>query len=136
RTAQDAEFRIWLTRRYTALLMQVLQDQINREGGVQELASSKATLSSLKGGAFEKPFKASAPQQFPLGKEGLLGFRINAGKTDRGQLNLQLLPEQGEGISLALDKSMLFMLANLLDQGIAGTDWNLHLSLSNNQPLH
>ena len=130
------EYRIWLTRRYIGLLANVLNDQINREGGFQELASSKATLQSLRGGAFEQAYEPQPQQSYPLGEKGVLGFRINAGKTDADVLNLQLLPEQGEGISLALDKSMLYMLMNLLEQGLASTDWNLHLSLSVNQPVH
>lgn len=130
-----AEYRIWLTRRYAGLLANVLNDQINREGGFQELASSKATLNSLRGGAFEHAYEPQ-PQSYPLGESGVLGFRINAGKADAGGLNLQLLPEQGEGLSLVLDKSMLYMLMNLLEQGLAATDWNLHLPLSANQAVH
>lgn len=132
----DAEYRIWLTRRYTGLLVNVLNDQINREGGFQELASSKATLNSLRGGAFEQPYEPQSRQSYPLGEAGVLGFRINAGKSDAGALNLQLLPEQGEGISVVLDKSMLYMLMNLLEQGLAATDWNLPLPLSINQAVH
>lgn len=131
-----SEYRIWLTRRYTGLLVNVLNDQINREGGFQELASSKATLDSMRGGAFEQAYEAPLRQTFPLGENGVLGFRINAGKTDAGVLSLQLLPEQGEGLSLALDKSLLYLLMNLLEQGLATTDWNLHLPLSVNQPVH
>jgi hypothetical protein len=135
RTGPD-EFRVWLTRRFTALLVNVLHNRVDEQGGEQELASSQATRSGLRGGAFEQPYDEQAQVRYPLGEAGVLGFRINAGKAEAGLLNLQLLPEQGEGISIALDKAMLYMLMNLLEQSLGTTDWNLQLPASGNQAVH
>ena len=49
---------------------------------------------------------------------------------------LQLLPEQGLGITFTLDKSTLYMLYNLLDQGLRQTEWNLHMPRSSREPVH
>lgn len=136
RTADEAEYRIWFTRRYSALLLQIFTDRIEREGGYQELASRKQTLDQLRGGAFDHSYDAPSRAHYPLGENGVLGYRINVGKDDSGATNLQLLPEQGQGVTFTMDKSTLYMLYNLLEQALPQTEWNLHTSGANRGPLH
>ncbi len=135
-TAGDAEFRVWLTRRYSGLLMQVFLEQIEREGGYQELASRRETLDQLRGGAFDKSYEPGPSAHYPLGEAGVLAYRINVGKDKAGVMNLQLLPEQGQGVTFTLDKSTLYMLYNLLEQALGQTDWNLHVPRSSHGPVH
>lgn len=137
------EFRVWLTRRYSVLLAKVLSDLIEKEGGMRELASSRDTINQLKGGAFDKEYSppvaatsnTSGPA-LPLGANGVLGYRISANRKTGGAMNLQLLPEKGPGLNLDLDRTMLFMLYNLLEQGLAGSEWNVHLSQEHKEPVH
>lgn len=138
------EFRIWLTRRYSTLLAKVLADMIEKEGGMRELASSRDTINQLKGGAFEQeyqpPFDSDNGRQtsaaLPLGADGILGYRINANRKPDGILNLQLLPEHGPGLNFDLNRTILFMLYNLLEQGLAGAEWNVHLPQAHKEPVH
>jgi hypothetical protein len=125
-TSSDAEFRIWLTRRYSALLLQVFVEQIEREGGYQDLASRQDTRERLRGGALDQPYNPAPKMRYPLGEQGVLAFRINVGKDPSGVLNLQLLPEQGQGVTFTLDKATLYMLYNVLEQALSQTEWNLH----------
>lgn len=134
-TTGDAEFRIWLTRRYCALLMQVFVEQIEREGGYQELASRQDTLAQLRGGALDKPYEPGPRTQYPLTEQGVLAYRINIGKDESGLTRLQLLPEQGQGLNINLDKSTLYMLYNVLEQALTQTEWNLHVPRSRH-PVH
>jgi hypothetical protein len=136
RSSGEAEFRVWLTRRYANLLLNVLNDQINSEGGIQELASSQETLSRLRSGAFEQAYSPQPKQHYPLGENGVVAFRINTGKTEAGAVNLQLLPEEGQGLNIVLNKSMLYMLYNLLEQGLGQTDWNMALPQGSHEPVH
>ena len=136
RTSDDAELRIWLTRRYTSLLINVLVQQMDQHGGIMELASNKSTVEQFKGGAFDQDYQPLSKQNFPLGENGVLGYRINAGKSADTRDNLQLLPEHGEGLNLVLDKSMLFMLYNLLEQALAHAEWNLPLPQAHKEPVH
>lgn len=136
RTVDASELRIWLTRRYTSLLVNVLVQQIDKAGGMLELASSKATLDQFRGGAFQHEYQPQQRQHFPLGENGVVGYRINAGTNADARFNLQLLPEEGEGLNLALDKSMLFMFYNLLEQALLHAEWNLQLPQSHKQPVH
>jgi hypothetical protein len=140
------EFKIWLTRRYTELLLNLLLDMMEKEGGIREIASHRDTVGQLKGGAFAKdyetpagPKSGTAPgddQTIPLRGEGILGFRINANRHDDGNLVLQLLPEQGVGLNLNLNRTSLFMLYNLLEQGLAQTNWLIPLQNHHKEPVH
>jgi hypothetical protein len=136
KTSDEAEYRVWLTRRYAGLLLQIFTQQIEREGGYQELASRKQTLDHLRGGAFDKGYDAPSQAHFPLGENGVLGYRINVGKDEGGATNLQLLPAQGQGVTFTMDKSTLYMLYNLLEQALPQTEWNLHVPGTNRGPLH
>src|SRR5687767_7954715 len=91
RTSGEDELRIWLTRRYTSLLINVLAQQMDKAGGIMELASNKTTLEQFKGGAFSQEYQPQARQNFPLGENGVLGYRINARKNTDSRINLQLL---------------------------------------------
>ena len=136
RTSNENELRIWLTRRYTSLLINVLAQQMDKAGGIMELASNKTTLEQFKGGAFEQDYKPLSRQNFPLVENGILGYRINAGKNADARVNLQLLPETGEGLNLVLDKSMLFMFYNLLEQALVHAEWNLVLPQAHKEAVH
>lgn len=141
---ESGEFRLWLTRRYSQLLITLLIDLMEKEGGMRELASHRDTIDQFKHGAFEKEYESPADRGgiagsaplYPLGTDGILGFRINANRQDDGSLTLQLLPEQGQGLNLHLNRSLLFMLYNLLEQGLAQAHWNIHLSHSHKDPVH
>jgi hypothetical protein len=134
-TNDASEFRIWLTRRYCSLLMQILVQQIEREGGYQELASRQQTLDQLRGGALTQPYAPGPNMHYPLGEQGVLGYRINVGKEKSGAVNLQLLPEAGTGMTFTLDKSTLYMLYNVLEQALEQTEWNLHMPRGRD-PVH
>lgn len=112
---------------------------------MRDIASHQDTIRHLKGGAFDQPYEApvvpgsdgkpDAPH-LPFGPSGILGFRINANRRPDGVLNLQLLPETGQGLNLDLNRSMLFMLYNLLEQGLASADWALYLPQQHKEPVH
>ncbi|MCZ6802347.1 MAG: hypothetical protein O7D86_00015 [Proteobacteria bacterium] len=123
-TKNGDEYRVWFTRRYAGILMDILNKSINERGGITTLGSSPQTSKMLKGGALEQPFKPDV-KNYPLGEKGMLAFGI---KTNVGKdkiLNLQLLPENGQGMTLNLNDSLLYMFHNLLSQGIARADWNI-----------
>ena len=120
-----AEYRIWMTRRFTSLLVNLLKDQMNEAGGHQKLATSNETVTQLKSGAFEKEYQNTNPVELPLGADGILAYRINLKKLENDGLGLQLLPEEGTGMNINLDKSMVYMLFNLIEQAINHPNWNL-----------
>jgi len=117
-----------MTRRFTSLLLNLLnllKDQMQEAGGHQKMATSEETVKQLKSGAFEKEYQNTSPLDLPLGPDGILAYRINLNKRDNGVLGLQLLPEEGKGLNLNMEQSMVYMLFNLLEQALNHTNWNL-----------
>lgn len=127
-TARDEEYRLWLTRRYAALLMQVLRKRIDQAGGIYKLASDPQTTDQLRQGATTQPYQRGEKHIFPLGEDGTLGYGIKVGDLQNGCVALQLAPKQGQGLNLNLDPSLLYLVSNLLEQAILRADWRLPLS--------
>ncbi len=122
-TKNGDEYRIWFTRRYSGLLMDILNKGINERGGMTALGSTPQTTQMIKGGALEKPFENDV-KNYPLGEKGVLGFGIKTNISEDKILSLQLIPENGQGITLNLNDSLIYMFHNLLSQGIARAGWN------------
>ena len=135
-TGGGDEYRLWLTRRYTSLLMGVLNKEIDNRGGVPSVAGSEETTKMLKNGALEKKYDSETAKSFPLGEAGVLAFRINTRNTDEGNLALELLPEKGKGITLNLNKSLLYMMHNILTQGITQANWGLQTEAPLSMKVH
>lgn len=119
------EYRIWLTRRFTALLLTMLDNAMDQYGGAAALGANPKTRAMFKEGAMEKAFDEDKTTNFPLGKKGFLAYGIKSAGTPEGNLQLEILPKKGTGVSLNLDKPLLYMFHNLLTQGIARAEWHL-----------
>lgn len=124
-TQQGDEYRIWLTRRFTGLLANILMQAMDKFGGAAALGANPATRSMFKAGAMDKAFDTDKATEFPLGKNGFLAWAIKTADTPEGNLHLELLPKKGQGVSLNLDKPLLYLFHNLLSQGIARAEWHL-----------
>lgn len=124
-TQAGDEFRIWLTRRFTGLLLDLLGKQIDKLGGMPALASKPETTQMFKDGAMEKPYEEEKISNYPLGESGFLAYKINYKLQKNETLGLEILPEKGQGVTLNLNKSLLFMFYNLLTQGCATSSWRL-----------
>ncbi|MFQ5658923.1 MAG: hypothetical protein ACE5GZ_00745 [Gammaproteobacteria bacterium] len=123
-TKKGDEYRLWLTRRFTEMLINVLNREIDKKGGMSSIASSQETTKMFKEGAFDKSYEADNID-YPLGETGILAYRIKAGNTENGNLRLELSPGTGKGMTLSLNRSLLYMFHNLLSQGIEQTGWRL-----------
>ena len=123
-TLQGDEFRIWLTRRYTGLLFNVLNKHMEKSGGLPTVAASDETRKLFQAGAMEKKYE-EGDKTFPLGEQGILAFGINTGQTQDGTLQLEMVPENGQGVTINLNDSLMYMFSNLLNQGIDQAGWKL-----------
>lgn len=119
------EYRVWLTRRFTGLLLAILDKAMDQYGGAASLGASPKTRAMFKAGAMEKAFDEEKTTNFPLGKKGFLAYGIKSSDTPEGNLHVEIFPEKGAGVSLNLDKPLLYMFHNLLTQGIARAEWRL-----------
>ena len=124
-TKQGDEFRIWLTRRFCGLLISLLIREIDKLGGIPALASTEQTRAMFKQGALEQRYEEEKVTDYPLGQDGILAYKINYKTATDAQVMLEILPENGRGVTLNLNKSLLFMFHNLLTQSCGQADWRL-----------
>ena len=127
-TTNNDEYRIWFTRRFSQLLNQILETEIGKRGGTNEIVQKKQTTTMLKSGAFEQPFHAENSENFPLGEEGILAYGIKTSKNEAGSLILEIQNADKKGMSLNLNDSLLYMFHSLLTQGIQRADWSIQSS--------
>ena len=135
-TSEDEEFRIWLTRGYTSLLLGVLNKEMDNRGGAPAVAGNQETTKMIKNGALEKKYEEKPASDYPLGEEGVLAFRINTKSLENGVLALELLPEKGRGLTLNMYKSLLYMFHKILTQGITQAKWGLQTEAAGSTRVH
>lgn len=124
-TTGGDEYRVWLTRRFVSLLMGLLQKEMEQYGGAPSLAANKETTRLFKEGALEKKYDAEKSTEFPLGQQGILAYRAELQRRSDGILILQILPGQGRGVTLNLNKNLLYLFYNILTQGVEQAEWRL-----------
>lgn len=139
-TTDSCEFRFWLTRRFTKRLWKLLVQMLEWDWAVQQQldpANRRAVLDLQHDGyskeadytqEFEEPSQVS-PRKLPLGDAPLLLGKAQGKKREDGLQVLTLKPLQGQGIDMTLDTKLLHMLARLLRQQVATTDWDVNLAL-------
>jgi hypothetical protein len=78
----------------------------------------------FKQGVFEKQFDDSSVD-FPLGKVGILAYSIKSETNSEGNLTLEVHSEDGKGITINLNDSLMYLFYSLLTQGINQANWQL-----------
>ncbi len=135
-TDNQLEVRLWLTRRALRLLWPRLV-QLVRSSPEVALQSNPQARDALVGMQHEQALSRAnftdafeeAPRAMPLGAEPILVVRIQTNKDDSGNQVLGLLPQQGQGIHLTLDNTLLHSLCKLLQNVVAKSDWDIALEL-------
>lgn len=124
-TENNDEYLIWLTRRFTKLLINIFEKEIDKCGGTTTLSSKKETKKLFTDGAFEKPYEEESAKNHPLGKNGVLAFGIKAGTDQNGNLVLELQSESKQGITFNLNETLIYMFYSLLMQAVERAEWQL-----------
>lgn len=92
----------------------------------EAIAVSDETQKEIKQGALEKKYQEPEAPDYPFGENGFIACQLKCGTDKNNTLQMQILPEKGKGMNLKLDKKLLFMLHNLLIQGINHANWKLN----------
>ena len=124
-TENNDEYLIWLTRRFSKLLLNILDKEIEKRGGTTSLSAKKETKKLFNEGAFEKPYAEEQPKNHPLGENGVLAFGIKVGADNNGNLILELQSETKQGITFNLNDTLIYMFYSLLMQGIERAEWQI-----------
>ena len=144
RIATDAntEVLLWLTRRCVKLLWPALMGLAQKSPDIllQSHPDAKTALlgmrheAAVQKGDFSQPYDETALVR-PLGQEPMLVSKIQTRREDSGQFVLSLMPEQGQGINVALDEALLHSLCKLLQTVVSSAQWELELKLPGVAPV-
>jgi hypothetical protein len=135
-STDHSEFRFWLTRRYVRLLWPVLSQLLQGDPQISQASDEQARQailafqheSALSQSTFSTAFKEEQAK-FPLGETPVLLARIQTKTTTQGQSILCLHPEQGQGIDLNMNKTLLHALIRLLTDAVQKAGWELETTL-------
>ena len=75
-------------------------------------------------------------KSYPLGENGILAYGINTGETGDGNLQLEMSPEHGQGVTINLNDSLTYMFSNLLNQGVDQAGWKLFNEDTQSMKVH
>ncbi len=131
-SSENSELRIWLTRKYTALLLKVLDQLI--EYAVDSVASPGVEAvkafqreAALSDSNFKDGYREELVSTSPLGETPLLVSRIDYTRLSDGNLALTLAQEfeGGKKLTINLDTQLQHALVKLLIEGARTAEWGL-----------
>jgi hypothetical protein len=135
-SGDHSEILLWLTRRCVKLMWPLLVKMAESVPRIaqQPLPEARQALlgmereQALSKANFSTPY-SEAGRERPLGAEPIVVARINTGRNESGRHVLVLLPQQGQGVTLALDDILLHGLCKLLQDVAGKAEWDMALTL-------
>lgn len=135
-TDDGKEVLLYLTRRCVRRLWPMLLDMARSspDVAVQSSPEARAALlefqheQAVRKVDFSQPYR-EAPRERPLGSEPILAARVQTRNDANGNHILSLLPAKGTGVHLTLDERLLHSLCKLLQNAVAGSEWDITLTL-------
>lgn len=132
-----SEFRIWLTRRFVALLWKSLQSAVAESVRADERiapASRDAVLrfqqeSALARADFSTPF-AQGEAKTPLGDAPILVSKARIARTAQGARLMALEAAEGPAIQINMNDQLLHSFMKLLSDAARNAQWGLDLRLN------
>lgn len=135
RTAEDEEFRLWLTRRYVTLLWPMLMkiaDAFSARKAPADPTTRGILAEMAHGNAVGSANFSTLYQRgslFPLGEEPILLGRITVTAKEGHTQTLSLLPQDGQGLHLEFDENLVHVFARLLQEAVNSAEWGLNLQV-------
>ena len=129
-TDSNEEFRFWITRRFSMLLIQALMAHRAADPDVSTQSSDAAKQAvqtfkrdeAISQGNFQEDFQPS--ESFPLGDSPILAHKLTY-RIDGSKLNLSVQPHGGKGINIVLDPQLNFNVSKLLKSAAESARWGL-----------
>ena len=129
-TDDDAEMIAWLTRRFTKLLLGVLNKMSVRDKSAGESTAVSDAMDEMKkdaalaGADFSTQYKATASSH-PFGKEPVLLTGISFSKLKSNLISLSLKMVDKRSVTFTLSRDLLVVLIKLLRDGSDKAEWDL-----------
>lgn len=130
-SSDDKEFRFWLTRRFSILMLKVLREHLDRDPDVstQGTAQGRQAVKEFKQekamsmANFSEQFRENN-KELPQGDDIKVAFKLTYNLAgDNLQLGIQ--PRQGQGINMAINREINLSITRLLLAAAKKGDWQL-----------
>ncbi|MBP20034.1 MAG: hypothetical protein QF715_16995 [Pseudomonadales bacterium] len=130
-TTDNKEFRFWVTRRYTFLLMKVLKEHLEADPDVSMQGSPDAKQAvknfkqekAIQESNFGQKFKDD-PNELPMGDDIPLAFKLTYNMRE-DKLHLGIQPRTGQGINLVIDRQINTSMVQLIISATQKADWTM-----------
>ena len=130
------EFRFWITRRFTILILKVLKDHMDSDPDIstQETPDARQAVKTFKQekaiqeANFEQKFSEGS-NDLPLGEDVLLAFKLTY-KVEGESLHMGIQPKSGQGINMVLNRQINSSLMQLIMTAAKKADWKLNQPVS------
>jgi hypothetical protein len=135
-TQNQEEFRCWLTRRFVKAIRPALEQALAAHPRIKNQPDPLAKQELLRfehevarhNSDFATPYRGVG-RALPLGATPVLLTRGQLRPQNDGGVILTLAPDNGGGIDLAFNPTLLHSFMVLLDQTLLATDWDLAAGL-------
>ena len=138
-----AEIQFWLTRRLLKRIWPVLLQMAQAKPDIQVQPNPEARKAmlgmqhekALQEVKFSKAKEEPEAREHPLGNAPMLVSKVRAGRNQKGQTVLSLLPAAGNGVDLALGDTLLHGLIKLMQDTAVKAEWDLTMSVPTLGPV-
>ncbi|MBD3649391.1 MAG: hypothetical protein HUJ31_18505 [Pseudomonadales bacterium] len=130
-STDQKEFRFWLTRRFSILLLKVLQDHLERDPDISTQGTPQAREAvkefkqqqAMSSANFKEKFSEDR-QELPLGEEVRVAFKLTYNMKGN-DLHLGVQPKDGKGINMVINRDINLSMQRLLLDAAGKGDWKL-----------
>ncbi len=135
-THDGAEIRLWLTRRISRLLWELLVRRLETAPEVAAQATPQAKRSvvafkrqaAVSNANFKKSYDNKA-KALPLGEAPLLVVKLKAGTISNGTHSIVFVPKEGKDVALTLSDEAILTFLHLFSQIVKKARWGLAFDL-------
>lgn len=130
-STDQKEFRFWLTRRFSILLLKVLKDHLEKDPdistqgtpGAREAVKEFKQQQAMSSANFNEKFREES-RELPLGEEIRVAFKLTY-NMKANDLHLGIQPRDGKGINMAINRDVNLSMTRLLLDAAGKGDWKL-----------
>lgn len=135
-THDGTEIRLWLTRRISRLLWELLVRRLETAPEVAAQATPQAKRSvvafkrqaAVSNANFKKSYDDKA-KALPLGKAPLLVTKLKAGTVGSGTHSIIFVPKEGKDVALTMSDEAILTFLHLFGQIVKKARWGLAFDL-------
>lgn len=130
-STDNQEFRFWLTRRFSILILKVLREHLDSDPDISTQGTPEARQAVKEFKQEQAMSSANFKEQFhdqdnelPLGADAKVAFKLTYNRK-ADNLHLGIEPKDGQGINMVINRDINLSVTRLLLDAAKKGDWRL-----------